>query len=60
MQPGAILYPVTSGKKILAITPSKALVSSIKSRSRLKWASRGADTSRFLSLLKACIHMALK
>ena len=39
---------------------TKALVSSIKGRSGLKQASRGADTSRFLSLLKACIYMALK
>ena len=47
-------------EKILAIAPSKALVSSIKGHSRLKWASRGANTSRFLSLLKAYIHLALK
>jgi len=43
-----------------AITLSKALVSSIKGHSRLKWASREANTSRFLSSLKACIYMALK
>jgi len=45
---------------MLAITLSKALVSSIKGHSRLKWVSRGANTSRFLSLLKAYIYMALK
>ena len=38
----------------------KALVFSIKGHSKLKWASRGANTSYFLSLLKACIYMALK
>jgi len=43
-----------------AIIPFKALVSSIKGYSRLKWVSRGANTSRFLSLLKACIYIALK
>jgi len=45
---------------MLAIMPSKALVSSIKGRSRLKWASKGVETSRFLSLLKACLHTVLK
>jgi len=39
---------------------SKVLVSSIKGYFRLKWISRGANTSRFLSLLKACIYIALK
>jgi len=43
-----------------AIAPSKALVSSIKGCSGLKWASRKANTSRFLSLLKACIYIVLK
>jgi len=43
-----------------AIALFKALVSSIKGYFRLKWASRGANTSRFLSLLKACIYIALK
>ena len=42
---------------MLAIVPSKASVSSIKGYSRLKWASRGADTSRSLSLLKACLYI---
>jgi len=45
---------------MLAIAPFKALVFSIKGRFRLKWVSRGANTSRFLSLLKACIYIALK
>jgi hypothetical protein len=39
---------------------SKALVSSIKGRSRLKWASSRAKTSRFLSSLKAYLYTALK
>jgi len=39
---------------------SKALVFSIKGRSGLKWASKGAETSRFLSLLKACLYTVLK
>jgi len=47
-------------EKILAIMLFKASVSSIKGCFRLKWASKGANTSYFLSLLKACIHIALK
>ena len=47
-------------EKTLAIAPSKALVSSIEGRFRLKQASRGADTSRSLSLLKAYLYIALK
>ena len=47
-------------EKILAIALSKASVSSIKGRSRLKQASREANTSHFLSLLKACIYIVLK
>jgi len=43
-----------------AIILSKALVSSIKGRSRLKWASKGVKTSRFLSSLKAYLYMVLK
>jgi len=43
-----------------AITLSKASVSSIKGRSRLKWVSKGAKTSRFLSLSKACLYIVLK
>jgi len=39
---------------------SKALVSSIKGRFRLKWASKEAETSRFLSSLKACLYTVLK
>ena len=47
-------------EKILAIAPLEALVSSIKGYSGLKWVSRGANTSYFLSLLKAYIYIALK
>ena len=47
-------------EKTPAITPSKASVFSIEGRSGLKWASRGANTSHFLSLLKACIYIVLK
>jgi hypothetical protein len=43
-----------------AIILSKVSVSSIKGRSRLKWASKGAETSRFLSLLKAYLYTVLK
>jgi len=42
------------------ITLSKVLVSSIKGRFRLKWVSKGAETSCFLSLLKACLYTVLK
>jgi len=45
---------------MLAITPSKALVSSIKGRFGLKWVSKGVETSYFLSLLKACLYIVLK
>jgi len=45
---------------MLAIILSKALVSSIKGRFRLKWVSKGAKTSYFLSLLKACLYIVLK
>jgi len=45
---------------MLAITLFKASVFSIKGHSRLKWASKGAETSCFLSLLKACLHIVLK
>jgi len=45
---------------MLAITLSKVLVFSIKGRFRLKWVSKGVKTSRFLSLLKACLYMVLK
>ena len=45
---------------MLAIILSKALVSSIKDHSRLKWASKGAETSCFLSLLKAYLYTVLK
>jgi len=45
---------------MLAIIPSKALVSSSKGRFRLKWASKGVETSYFLSLLKACLYTILK
>ena len=45
---------------MLAIMSSKALVFIIKGRSRLKWASKGAETSRFLSLLKACLYAVSK
>jgi len=43
-----------------AITPSKALVFSIKGHFRLKWASKGVETSRFLSSLKAYLYTVLK
>jgi len=45
---------------MLAIILSKALVSSTKGRSRLKWASKGAETSCFLSSLKAYLYAVLK
>ena len=45
---------------MLAIILSKVSVSSIKGCSRLKWASKGAETSCFLSLLKACLYAVLK
>jgi hypothetical protein len=45
---------------MLAIILFKALVSSIEGRSRLKWASKGAETSYFLSLLKAYLYIVLK
>ena len=45
---------------MLAIILSKALVSSIKGHSKLKWASKGVETSYFLSLLKACLYTVLK
>ena len=47
-------------KKILAIILSKALVSSIKGCFRLKQVSRGANTSRFLSLLRVYLYIASK
>ena len=47
-------------EKTPAIAPFKALVFSIKGHSGLKQASRGANTSHFLSLLKAYIYIALK
>ena len=43
---------------MLAITSFKVLVSSIEGRFRLKWVSRGANTSRSLSLLKAYLYIA--
>jgi len=45
---------------MLAIILSKALVFSIKGRSKLKWASKGIETSYFLSLLKVCLYIVLK
>ena len=45
---------------MLAIMLFKVLVFSIKGRSGLKWASKGVKTSRFLSLLKACLYIVLK
>jgi hypothetical protein len=38
----------------------KVSVSSIKGRSRLNWASKEVETSRFLSLLKAYLYIVLK
>ena len=45
---------------MLAITLFKALVSSIKGYSRLKWVSKGVETSHFLSLLKAYLYIVLR
>jgi len=44
---------------MLAIAIFKALVSSIKGHSRLKWVSKGVETSCFLSLLKAYLYIML-
>jgi hypothetical protein len=45
---------------MLVIILFKASVSSIKGYFRLKWVSKGAETSSFLSLLKAYLYIVSK